>query len=133
MKAIFSIVGVLLVGTVAWSDPSDLGKAQMAAAKKAYELNLLTIQKGVGDAKVGSLNFEKTSFWSKHWLKAELVLREKKSDRVKAYEDHLDRMRELQGMVRKLVEVEFSFAAEAAAVEYYRLEAEIMLHKAKGK
>ena len=134
MKALSSIAALLLVGTIAWADASDLARAQAAAAKKAYELNLQRIQSGVGAPKVLGLDFEKTCFWSKHWLKAELVLIEKKSDRVKAHEAHLERMKSMESLLQKFTKAAaFSANAELAAVEYYRLEAEIMLNKAKGK
>ena len=102
----------------------DLAKAKLEAAKKAYE-KILENEKLV----TGVLpNSHYT--WSKHWLEAELDLAKTRAERVKAYSGHLDR---LNAMIKNY-KAELQIAGKATLppeIEYYRLEAELWLAKAK--
>jgi hypothetical protein len=62
-------------------------------------------------------------------LKAELEMSEKLADRVKAYESHLLRMKELEGLYKD--KIKGGLAADVATAEFYRLDAEVMLERAK--
>jgi hypothetical protein len=73
--------------------------------------------------------------WSQRLLTAELELSDKKADRVAAYEVHLLRMKELEDVFKKAAEraKAGAYAAAYAEAKFHRLEAEIMLERAKGK
>jgi len=68
--------------------------------------------------------------WARRLLTAELELRDKKADQVAAYEAHLLRMKELEGAFKKGANADKDALAEA---KFHRLEAEIMLERAKAK
>jgi hypothetical protein len=84
-------------------------------------------------ARVRVLDAQKLYRWSQRLLTAELELSDKKADRVAAYEAHLKRMKEVEDVIK--MEVEGVKGSEGVADEvegkFHRLEAEIMLERAK--
>jgi len=68
--------------------PVDLLKAQVASARRIYELNLKMYRAGVPK----SDDPETFYLWSVRWLNAERDLSKKPADRVAAAEAHLERM-----------------------------------------
>jgi hypothetical protein len=72
--------------------------------------------------------------WSRRWVEAECKLSAKQVDQVAAYQQHLDRMKELGQITRqqfqdgRLVKVD-----EIDATEYYVAEAAEWLAQAKGR
>jgi hypothetical protein len=69
--------------------------------------------------------------WSERWFRAEEDLSDKKADRIAAAERHWQRMKRLEDLVRGSYKAGAAAAIELPAVEYYRLDAEIALAKAK--
>jgi hypothetical protein len=65
--------------------------------------------------------------WSRFVLEAEFDLSDKKADRVNSLEAHLDRMKKLEALVKKVRRLGFGQAIEVGATEYYRIEAEYWL------
>jgi hypothetical protein len=85
-------------------------------------------------ARIRLLDAQKLSRWAQRLLTAELELSDKKADRLAAYEAHLKRMKEVEDEFKK--EVEGVKGGEGVAdldaeVKFHRLEAEIMLERAK--
>jgi len=85
-------------------------------------------------ARIRLLDAQKLSRWAQRLLTAELELSDKKADRVAAYEAHLKRMKEVEDEFKK--EVEGVKGGEgvadlAAEAKFHRLEAEIMLERAR--
>jgi hypothetical protein len=70
--------------------------------------------------------------WSQRWLEAEQELNDKKGDRIAAAEAHLRRMKQLEDLVRNVYKAGAVAPIDLPAVEYYRLDAEAALSKAKG-
>ena len=69
--------------------------------------------------------------WSLRWLEAERELSDQPADQVAAYQAHFERMRDLDRIIRRLRGSGQTTVEEAGATEYYRVEAEIWLLKAR--
>jgi hypothetical protein len=107
---------------------AENAKARMAAAQKVYQGTLARLKV---DANY-PLDAEGLYRWSRRWLEAERELREKKEGRVAAAQAHLDRMKKLEALMRGWRDSKFFTDTDVAAVEFYRLEAERWLARAKG-
>jgi hypothetical protein len=110
-------------------------KARAAAAEKAYRgvLGGLTQTRRVGNILIQiTENPEEAYTWSVRWLEAQRDLSPKHEDQLAALEAHLKRMTELHKAVKDLSrDVVPSFRVDQA--EWYRLEAQLWLAKAKTK
>jgi hypothetical protein len=102
--------------------PKELLEKRLEAARKVFEQNLARIKTAQG---LPSELFG----WSERWLEAELALTEKKDDRAKALQDHLDRTREVERVAVTYAKSGQGRQADADAATYYRLEVEIRLLK----
>jgi hypothetical protein len=69
--------------------------------------------------------------WSLRWLEADRELSDQQADQVAAYQAHFERMRDLDRIIRRLHGSGQTTIEEASATEYYRVEAEIWLLKAR--
>ena len=129
-SAMFSISLVLVAAGAAIADqapgplkvPKDLLEKRLEAVRKVYEQHSARIKQREG------LPAELFG-WSERWLEAELALADKQADRVKALRDHLDRTREVERAAVGHAKTGQGRQADADAATYYRLEAEIRLHK----
>ncbi len=104
-------------------------RSRMDAAKKYYKGYREALRIDVAL----KLDFEQFYRWSVRWMEAQSDLNEKKADRIQAVEDHLKRMKELENMANDLVKSRTLTRYEAAAPEFYRLEAEKWLEELKKK
>jgi hypothetical protein len=77
------------------------------------------------------LDAESLHAWSCRILEAAQELRPDKGDRVAAFQAHVDRMREVERLAVTLAKTGQGTQDEATAAEYFRLEAELWLTKAK--
>jgi hypothetical protein len=102
--------------------PKDLLEKRVEAARKVYEQKKTRLQSGQG---LPAELFD----WSERWLDAELALRDKKDERVKALRDHLDRTRELERMMQASARAGLGVQADVEAATFFRLGAEIRLVK----
>jgi hypothetical protein len=107
-------------------------KARVAAAEKAYqgEWDGLGQTRRVGNVLSWVGQPENVYTWSVRWLKAQQDLSSKHEDQVAALEAHLKRMTELQKQVKMLSKDLVPRFKEDEA-EWYRLEAQLWLAKAK--
>jgi hypothetical protein len=69
--------------------------------------------------------------WSHFVLQTQFDLSDKKPDQIAALEGHLDRMKKLEELLKKVRRLGFGQAIEVGAVEYYRIEAEYWLAHAR--
>jgi RNA polymerase sigma factor (sigma-70 family) len=111
-------------------DPAimELRKQKLAAAEKAYTIKLERVKAGTemgGDMPAVS----------KLWLESEKELDDTRDGRLKALRAHLERMKELEGLIRERVDaaVKNYTPAEQALAEFARCEAEIWLRKAEAE
>jgi hypothetical protein len=72
-------------------------------------------------------------YWSRLVLDSQIDLSDVRADHVAAYEAHIDRMKKLESLVKKVRRLGFGFSVDVGATEYYRLEAERWLEKVKAE
>jgi hypothetical protein len=102
--------------------PVELLEKRVEAARKVYEQNRTRLQNAQG------LPAELFG-WSERLLEAELALSDKEGVRAKAFRDHFDRTREVERLAAGFARAGQGRQADADAATYFRLEAEIRLHK----
>jgi hypothetical protein len=72
--------------------------------------------------------------WSQRWMEAEQELSDKKDDRIRAAEAHLDRMKKVETTLTGLLKKAHTVTpGDAAAATFFRLEAERTLANLKEK
>ena len=104
--------------------PSPLAEARYKAAARQFEEVWIYYQQS------RTQSFQ-TYYWSRLLLESQQDLSDAKADRIAALEAHLDRMKRLEALVLKVRKLGFGFSTDVGATEYYRLEAERWLEKAK--
>ena len=104
----------------------ELAEARYKAAGKQYDL----IWQYYGQNRVGSIE---VYVWSRLVLEARLAFRKSPADRIKALEDHRDRMKALQKLVAKIRRIGFGKSDDVGAAAYYVFEAEFWLAEAKAQ
>lgn len=71
--------------------------------------------------------------WSRHWMDEQIALSTGEAERLAAIQAHVDRMKELEALLRAYAEQGRGRAMDANQGKYFRLEAEQMLAEAKAK
>jgi hypothetical protein len=121
------LLGVVTAGPAAEQPPDPLAgllKQQRDAARKTYEVSWTNYREG-------RLPAEVVYRWSRRWLDAERQLSAQPDDRILACSAHLQRMVELEQLVRRLQPSGQVTVDEVSAAEYYRVEAEVWLAQAR--
>jgi hypothetical protein len=108
--------------------PADVLKAQVVSAAEVYRLRLEGYRGGEPNS-----DLESTYLWSVRWLNAERDLSKKPNDRVAAAAAHLERMKTVEAMAAARVKGGNAPRHHAAAAEFFRVEAQIWLARAKDK
>jgi hypothetical protein len=132
--------GLLLAGVTAAPGAPDQAKAlaenakaRAEAARLAYRQLVLPQERDPRFWPAYPDYFERVYRWSLRWLEAEREVSARPADEVAALEAHLERMRDLERRVQRLRGGGNATVGEAAAVAFYRLEAEKWLLQAKKK
>jgi hypothetical protein len=99
---------------------SALADARYRAAIKTYDETWSYFQQ----ARIDSYQ---VYVWSRIALDSRREIVAKKADRVRAFEEHLERMQKLETLIKKVRRIGFTRSYDAAAAAYYRLEAELWL------
>ena len=71
--------------------------------------------------------------WSRLLMDARKGLSDRPDKRIAAYEEHLDRMKKLETLIKKVRRLGFGRSSDVGASEYYRIEAECWLAEAKSQ
>ncbi|MGZ3383759.1 MAG: hypothetical protein ACXWNF_02300 [Isosphaeraceae bacterium] len=71
--------------------------------------------------------------WSRLLLDARKGVSDRPDKRIVAYEEHLDRMKKLETLIKKVRRLGFGRSSDVGASEYYRIEAEYWLAEAKSQ
>jgi hypothetical protein len=128
------VLGLVLAGvalapkfTAESPDSNQLAKAQMEAARRTYELTWTRAEMGEGG------DAEQVYQWSVRWLEAQRDLSGTKAGQLAALEAHQTRMQRLERRVAAMVKAGQGRQSEGTAAEYYRLEADLWLARAKAK
>ena len=104
--------------------PSPLAEARYQAALKQYEVTWSYYQQSRIDS-------YQVYVWSRLILDSRSDLSKQPSDRILALQGHLERMKKLEALIRKVRRLGFGRSSDVGASEYYRLEAEVWLEQAK--
>jgi hypothetical protein len=98
--------------------PTNWEKVRSDAAQKAYALHKAQLDAGTSKP-------ENVYLWSTRWADAE-------GAKAAAVDQHLDRMKQLEAAVDKAFKAGVATAADMAAANYYRAEAEAWSARAHG-
>jgi hypothetical protein len=107
---------------------TKMAKARLDAAQQTYDGKWTRLKNGVAQ-----LDPESLHAWSCRILETAQELRPDKADRLAALQAHVDRMREVERFAVTLAKTGQGTQDQATAAEYFRLEAELWLTKAKNK
>jgi len=105
---------------------SPLAEARHNAALKQFDL----IWQYYQQSRVQSFD---VYVWSRLLLDASKGVSDRPDKRIAAYEEHLDRMKKLETLIKKVRRLGFGRSSDVGASEYYRLEAECWLAEAKSQ
>jgi len=104
--------------------PSPLAEARYTAALKQFDLTWQYYQQN----RVESFQ---VYVWSRLLLDASKGVSVRPDRRIAAFEEHLDRMKKLEALIKKVRRLGFGRSSDVGASEYYRIEAECWLAEAK--
>jgi outer membrane protein TolC len=116
-----------MTAVAAAQDLRALLRQRIEAARRAYKESNDLYREG------RTRDVDRMYRWSQRLLEAELEASTKKSDQIAALEAHWKRMKQLEDLVRNVYKAGAVAQVELPAVEYYRLDAEIALSKARAK
>ena len=105
---------------------SPLTEARYNAALKQFDLIWQYYQQSRVDS------FE-VYLWSRLLLDAGKGASVRPDRRIAAFEEHLERMRKLEALIKKVRRLGFGRSSDVGASEYYRVEAECWLAEAKAQ
>jgi hypothetical protein len=103
---------------------SQLAVQRRDAARRTYQVMWANYREGRASE-------ELLYRWSRRWLEAEKQLGKRPADQVAACRGHLERMRDVERIVRKLQLSGVTTLDQVNSVEFYRVEAEMWLLQAK--
>ncbi len=132
MRACFGLLlGLILAVPAAAQDltkvPPELAKARLDAARKTYEQKLRRVlNRGGGEP-------ESFYVWSRRWRDAEEAIKPGKESRLATARAHLKRMQEIARIFAAYAKTGQGRPEDADAAEYYRIQAEIDLARAKAR
>src|SRR4029453_16271632 len=95
------------------ADVKKLNQARVEAAKRAHDLSMRSLRAGNGGKP------EEIHTWSVRWLKAQHDRDGKEADRLVAWKDHFQRMKDLEKHVEALVKAGIGSATDSAAAQFY--------------
>jgi hypothetical protein len=124
--------GLLLAGASVAPVPQEkeapkqtpLAEARYTAAVKQFNLIWQYFQQ----SRVDSFD---VYLWSRLLLDAGKGVSVKPDRRIAAFEEHVERMKRLESLVKKVRRLGFGRSSDVGASEYYRIEAECWLAEAK--
>ena len=107
--------------------PANQLKAQVASARKVYDLSIMAYKAGAAK----NYDLESLYLWSVRWLNAERDLSDTPADRVAAAAAHLERMKTVEAMAKQFVKGGVAEVRQEVAAEFYRVQAQLWLSRAK--
>ncbi|HVA47753.1 MAG TPA: hypothetical protein VNH11_15390 [Pirellulales bacterium] len=125
------IVVGLLLASAAWRAAPGKGVAKAIDDAKVKVAANVYAQMSMRRSNNEQYDIEDLALWSRHLFDAELDVAEDDNERLAVYEAQLKRTAELARTARAFAANGQAPESEALAAEYYRLEAESQLAKAK--
>jgi hypothetical protein len=123
------MLGLLLAAVSVAPAPPKEARKPSALAEARYKAALKQFGEVWTFYRQSRTDSFQTYFWSRLVLDAQQDLSDAKADRIVALEAHLERMRALETLVKKVRKLGFGFSTDVGATEYYRIEAERWLEK----
>jgi hypothetical protein len=127
---LFGLLLTLLAFAAAPEDPTkvppELAKARLDAARTTYEQKVRRIR-NLG----GASDPEQFYIWSGRWRDAEEAIKPGQQGLTAAAQAHLERMKTLAQLFAESAKLGQAGQEDASAAEYYRIQAEIDLARAK--
>jgi RNA polymerase sigma factor (sigma-70 family) len=105
---------------------ADLARERLQAAREVHDGLLRQVRQG-------TINGAEIATWSPHLLAAELDVAATPAERRAALQAHVERLKENERLIKAYVDAGRSPAHELARARCLRLEAELLLAKAKAK
>jgi hypothetical protein len=106
--------------------PPPLAEARYNAALKQFDLTWQYYQQ----SRVESFD---VYAWSRLLLDAKRGVSVRQADQIAAFEEHLDRMKKLETLIKKVRRLGFGRSSDVGASEYFRIEAECWVAEAKSQ
>ena len=135
MKAILLLAAGLMLGLALADRPQAAPEAEDTKLAALYRLERDAARKTFEvtwqNYREGRRGIESLYWWSRRWLEAEQHLAAGPDDRAAAAARHLERIKNLEKVIRDLQRSSIATVDEISAVEFYRAEAEIWLRQAK--
>jgi hypothetical protein len=104
--------------------PWELAKAKSEAARK-------TCQAIADEYLQGKASVDQVHQWSQRWMNAQRDISPKRPEQLSAIEDHIKRMEQLERAAQEKYDSKRGPASDVSAAEYYRLQGQLDLSKAK--
>ena len=104
--------------------PSPLAEARYKAAVRQYEETWKYYQQ----SRTSSFM---VYYWSRLVLDSQQDLSDAKADRIAALKAHVDRIKQLEGLILRVRKLGFIYSTDVKSTSYYRLEADWWLEKAQ--
>jgi hypothetical protein len=131
-RTLVAVFAAALLAGSAWSAVGSKDAVQdvdRAKAKLAVDIYAQRMTRVLNNEE--KIDVEDLALWSQHVLDAELDLAAGEGQRLPAYEAQLKRSTELARIAKAFAESGQGLESDAMAAEFYRLEAESQLAKAK--
>jgi hypothetical protein len=103
-----------------------LAEVRLQAAVKQYDLTWQYYQQNRVDTRDVYL-------WSRLLLDARQAVSNRPADRIRDYEEHLDHMKKLEALIKKIRRLGFGRSSDVGASEYFRIEAESWVAEARSR
>jgi hypothetical protein len=103
-----------------------MAEVRLQAAVKQYDLTWQYYQQNRVDTRDVYL-------WSRLLLDARQTVSNRPADRLRDFEEHLDHMRKLEALIKKIRRLGFGLSSDIGASEYFRIEAESWVAEAKSR
>jgi hypothetical protein len=124
LALVLSVLSLAPSGREAPPDLAPMAEARYQAAVKEYDETWAYFQQNRIDS-------YQVYVWSRLVLDSRREIARKPADQIAALEEHLDRMKKLESLIKKVRRLGFGRSYDVGASEYYRLEAELWLARAK--
>jgi hypothetical protein len=132
------VLGLILLGSVFAPSPAQEKKTAEPKKSMPWEVAKAKAEAAKRAAKAfareyleGKATVEQVERWSRRWLDAQREISSKRSEQLAAYEGHVERMQELEKAAQTKFESKQGLESDLSVAEYLRLEAQMMLSRAK--
>jgi hypothetical protein len=127
------LLGLVLVAVAVAPAPPEKSAEMLALAQARHKAALKQFDEIWTYYRQSRTDSFPVYLWSRLLLDSDRELSDKKPDRITAVQAHVDRMVRLETLVKKVRRLGFGFSIDVNATEYYRIEAQYWLERAKAE